>query len=50
MGNEEDAVFVSRLPFIYKFVLTSLESLCILLVTEPDTPLNDAYHVGAFNL
>lgn len=23
--------------------------MCIITLTEPDTPLNDAYHVGSFN-
>jgi len=30
-------------------MLTFRYKLHIILITEPDTPLNDAYHVGSFN-
>jgi len=30
--------------------LQSIEKLCIISTTEPDTPLNNADHVGSFNL
>ena len=30
-------------------LLQSLEKLCIIIATEPDTPLNNADHVGSFN-
>lgn len=29
--------------------LQSIEKLCIISTTEPDTPLNNADHVGSFN-
>ena len=30
--------------------MTSQDLMCIIIITVPDTPLNDAYHVGSFNL
>ena len=35
---------------IYLNVLTFLRKSSIIILTEPDTPLNDADHVGSFNL
>ena len=32
------------------FVFTFITFWHIIIATEPDTPLNDAYHVGSFNL